>query len=164
VAVRTLLEVVYVCTHFLSPVLVEAAGKIFTMLNTPAVPIRDLKPSLDNLTPGTPISAAASKKAGEAGGEVLFEKGETGEVKARIAAEGAKKKAAREEAERKRATAAAAEERAKAGGGTGGPEEDLHKLDLRVGKVVDVAKHPEADALYVEQARLRLTHLLLSFL
>lgn len=153
-AVRTLLEVVYVCTHFLSPVLVEAAGKVFTMLGTPAVPIGQLKPCLANLTPGTPIGAAASKKAGEGSGDVLFDKGETGEVKARIAAEGAKKKAAKEEADRKRAAAAAAEERAKAGGSTGGPEDDLHKLDLRVGKVVQVAKHPEADALYVEQVSL----------
>jgi tRNA-binding EMAP/Myf-like protein len=26
-----------------------------------------------------------------------------------------------------------------------------HKLDIRVGKVVDVEKHPEADSLYIEK-------------
>mgnify|MGYP003684875455 CR=1 FL=1 len=149
--VRTLLEVIYACTHFLSPVLVEASSKVFTKLNTPPVPIRRLRPTLDNLTPGTEIGAAASKKAGEGSGDILFTKGETADAKARIEEEAAKKKAAKEEAERKRAAAAAAAERAKAGGTAGTAEDDLHKLDLRVGKVVEVVKHPEADALYVEQ-------------
>ncbi|XP_037119369.1 tyrosine--tRNA ligase, cytoplasmic [Syngnathus acus] len=42
---------------------------------------------------------------------------------------------------------------ARAGGGPGGDEEELtpSKLDIRVGKVVSVEKHPDADSLYLEK-------------
>jgi len=62
IKVRTLLEVIYACTHFLAPTLVLAAVKIWDKLGTPPVPIAQLRPGLDNLAPGTPIGAAASKK------------------------------------------------------------------------------------------------------
>ena len=32
--------------------------------------------------------------------------------------------------------------------------EELHKLDLRVGRVIKVERHPEADSLYVEEVEL----------
>ena len=127
VVTRTLLEAIYVATHFLQPVLVDAAAKVFSKLNTPPVPIAQLRAGFDNLIPGTEIVV----------GEVLFDKVATAEMLARMEAEAAAKKAA---AAKVAVTVAATVV------GT-----ELSKLDLRVGKVLSVEKHPDADALYVEQ-------------
>lgn len=127
VIVRTLLEAIYASTHFMQPVLVEAASNVFNKLGTPPVPIAQLRITFDNLTPGT----------GTAAGELLFEKVATAEMLARMEAEAAAKKAA---AMKKTVNTTL----------TSGATE-LSKLDLRVGKVLSVEKHPDADALYVEQ-------------
>ena len=44
----------YICTHLLSPFLIEAAPKVFAKLGTPAVPIERFveSPTLANLRPG----------------------------------------------------------------------------------------------------------------
>ena len=65
------LEVIYACTHFLAPVLVDAAQRVWEKLGTPPVPISRLRPTLSNQAPGTPVAASASKD------DVLFAKGET---------------------------------------------------------------------------------------
>jgi len=131
--VRTLLEAVYALTHFLQPALVETSPLVFEKLNTPAIAIRDLSPKLDNLRPGTPVSP----------GEVLYEKLQTADALARIEEESARKKKAVEEAAKKKA----AKEALAAGGE---PASELSKIDVRVGRVLTVDKHPEADGLYVE--------------
>lgn len=76
-SVRTSLEAVYICAHFLAPVIPDATGqrtaccnlfsnsnldKIFNYLGTPPRAIKDLKATFDNLAVGTPISV----------GELLF--------------------------------------------------------------------------------------------
>lgn len=38
---------------------------------------------------------------------------------------------------------------------------DIGLIDLRVGRIVDVSKHPDADSLYVEQVRRRFVSLAL---
>ena len=50
----------YICTHLLSPFLIEAAPKVFAKLGTPAVPIERFvaSPTLANLRPGTPYEAS----------------------------------------------------------------------------------------------------------
>jgi len=132
--VRTVLESVYVVAHFLQPTLVQACQKVFEKLGTPPVPIAALSAALDNLTPGTKINK----------GEVLYQKMQTAEALERLEKEAAAKKAA-QEAARKKAEQAARKQ-------AGGEEpSDLSKLDIRVGRVVGIEKHPEADALYVEQ-------------
>ena len=50
---RSLLEAIYACAHFLQPVLVEAAPKVFEKLGAPPRPISQLSPGYDNLAPGT---------------------------------------------------------------------------------------------------------------
>ena len=152
VLVRTVLEVIYVCTHLLQPFLIEAAPKVFAKLGTPAVPLSRLAPSLANLRPGTPTAA----------GDVLFVKfvsgaKEAGVDKSSKAAQDAGKadKAAKRAAQAAASAQAAAAKAAKAaGGGDGGDGSEGAKLELRVGRIVSVAKHPGADTLYVEQVDL----------
>jgi len=84
---------------------------------------------------------------------VLFAKGETEGARARLEEEAAKKRAAKEAQAARAAAEQAAAARAAAGGG-GGVAEELHKLDLRVGCVLKVERHPEADTLYVEEVEL----------
>mgnify|MGYP002820759525 CR=1 FL=1 len=155
VLVRTVLEVIYVCTHLLQPFLIEAAPKVFAKLGTPAVSMSHFveSPSLANLRPGTPTQA----------GEVLFAKAvsgakEPGADKSSKAAqdEGKAAKAAKRAAQVAASQQAAADKAAKAAGGAtaAAGEEEASKLELRVGRIVSVAKHPGADTLYVEQVDL----------
>lgn len=136
VVVRTTLEGIYAAAHFLQPLLISGAATVFERLNTPAVPIVKLAGDLSNLKPGTQTN----------GGDILYQKVETAEALALQAEEAAKKKQAIEAAARKRA---AAEKDAKEGGGAEASE--FSKLDLRVGKIVEVVRHAEADSLYVEK-------------
>ena len=110
--------------------------QVFEKLGTPAVAIATLKSSLCNLQPGTQTSS----------GGILYEKVETAEALAKQAEEAAIKKKAIEAAAKKREAAAKGEA---AGGANGGS--DLSKLDLRVGKILEVERHADADALYVEK-------------
>ena len=132
VVARSLLESIYVCACFLQPVLVQACPKVFTMLNAPPRPIRTLSPRLDNLSPGTQTKT----------GEVLYEKAQTADAKARLEAEAEKKK---------KAAAAAAAKKAAIAAGTADAQTELSKLEIRVGVVVSAERHGSADALYVEQ-------------
>jgi len=144
VVVRTVLESLYVACHFLLPFLVFKVPLVFERLNTPPTFIARLKPTLSNLTPGTSTSS----------GPILYEKVETAEALAKAAADAALKKKALEDAANKRA----AKEKAAAGGAAaggaaagGGEASDFAKLDLRVGTIVEVMRHAEADGLYVEK-------------
>lgn len=75
--------------------------------------------------------------------------------------EGAKDKAPKEKKEKKKKEGAASAEQGgkkkdEAGGKSGGAAEDASEpvpsmVDLRVGHIVDIKKHPDADGLYVEQ-------------
>eukprot|EP00965_Chrysotila_dentata_P065617 2174445-Pleurochrysis_carterae.AAC.1 len=132
VVVRTLLEHVYALTHFVQPVLVRGASAVFSKLNTPPVAICALKTSLDCLNVGTRVSA----------GGVLYQQAQTEEAFARMEAEAAAKKVA--------AAKGAAKAAAKSGAKVE-DQSDLSRLDLRVGRVLSVRKHTEADALYVEE-------------
>ena len=133
--VRTVLECLYAACHFLLPFLVFGAPKVFAKLGSPPVPIAKLRPKLDNLKPGTMTTV----------GGILYEKVETAEAVAKQQADAAAKKAAVEAAAKKREAKAAAEASGAA------PPSDFSKLDLRVGQIVDVIRHAEADSLYVEK-------------
>ena len=137
VVVRTCLESIYVTTLMLQPLLVDATAKVFEKLGTPPIPIRELKPTLSNLTPGTAVTV----------GDVLFEKLQTAEAIAQQQQLAAEKKKAAEAAAKKKA--------GKAGGGKGGEAaaetSDLSKVDVRVGRILEVMRHAEADTLYVEK-------------
>ena len=76
VVVRSLLEAIYACAHFLQPVLVEAAPKVFEKLGAPPRPISQLSPGYDNLAPGTRTVK----------GDVLYAKAQTADMMARMEA------------------------------------------------------------------------------
>jgi len=133
VVVRTCLELIYVAAIFLQPVLITATAAVFTKLNTPPTEIQSLGASLDHLKPGTAVSV----------GDVLFAKVETKEALEKAAAEAAAKKAAVEAAAKKAA--------AKSAAAAGEAQSDLSKLNILVGRIVEVSIHPEADSLYIEK-------------
>jgi len=62
--VRTALEAIYAAAHFLSPYLVSGSAKIAAKLNTPLIPIVQLRGTFDNLKPGTKVDV----------GDVLYNK------------------------------------------------------------------------------------------
>jgi len=135
---RTTLEAIYVATHFLAPFLTDGAAKVFAMLNTPPLPICQLRTTLTNLKPETQTSV----------GEIMYAKAETKEALAAAQAKAEEEKKAKAEAAKKQAAKAAAEKAATAGG-DGGTSVSI--LDIRVGQIVSVERHPEADGLYVEK-------------
>lgn len=127
VVVRTSLEAIYVLAHFLQPVLPETAEKIFTKLSTSPTSIPQLSAKFDNLTPGTEITI----------GDILFHKLLSDDEKKKIEEKESQKKQAKEKA------AAAKKKKA-----------DLPlfaSLDIRVGVIKNVYKHPDSDKLYCEE-------------
>ncbi|KAL3913511.1 MAG: hypothetical protein SGPRY_007956, partial [Prymnesium sp.] len=180
VVVRTLLEILYIASLLLQPVLTHATSKVFLKLATPPLPICKASHDMDNVKPGTEVTV----------GEVLFAKPienvspawvqiaqpffprsalccfypspshhplpppplrscspakvETAEALEKAAAEAAAKKKAMEASAKKQAAKAKAE-------AASGPQSDLSKCKMVVGKIVQVKLHPEAEALYVEQ-------------
>ena len=126
--VRTILEVIYAACHFLAPVLVGAAATVFSRLGTPPRPIRELRPTLDHLTPGTQTAT----------GDVLFEKVKLGAEELEAKAKAAEEAAAKKAAETKQKAAASA--------GT-----DLSKCRFCVGKVLSAKPAAGAATLYIEE-------------
>jgi len=132
--VRSCLEAIYVVAHLLSPVIPQTAMEVFQSLNVEPVALTALSPNFDNLTPGTklnntfkfkPLTEREDKKSKAA-------------LSMKAAAEAKKKKKA---AERKRQEAAAAAE----------TQSPFSKLDIRVGEIVKVWKHPDSEKLYCEE-------------
>ena len=141
---RTTLEAIYVACHFLAPILTEGVASVFEMLGTAPLPICQVRPSLTNLQPGTRTKVGA----------IMYAKVETKEALAAQAAKAEEEKKKKKAADAKKQAAKAAADKAAAGGGTpagGGEGTDVGILDIRVGKIVQVERHPEADGLYVEQ-------------
>jgi methionyl-tRNA synthetase len=64
VSVRTTVEAVYIFAHFLEPYIPAACKILLEKLHTPARTLGELRPTFDNLTPGTPVAV----------GSVLFDK------------------------------------------------------------------------------------------
>jgi len=135
VIVRTLLEIIYVVSHFLQPTLTVATATVFIKLATPPLPIGHLRRSLSNLAPATKVTV----------GDVLFAKVETAEALEKQQADAAAKKKAAEAAAKKAAAA-----RAQAEGGGASVASPLARCLFLVGTVTAVEMHPEADSLYVE--------------
>jgi len=130
---RLLLESVYVLAHFFAPFIPVAADAIFKKLGTPPKAIPELSDTFCNLTVGTPVTAES----------ILFEQFD---VKAADVAAPAPK------AEPKAAAAKPKAEKKKDPAPTEDPNQPLiSKLDIRVGQVVEVWEHPEADRLFCEK-------------
>ncbi|EGZ07792.1 hypothetical protein PHYSODRAFT_250104 [Phytophthora sojae] len=123
VVVRTCLEAIYVLAHYLSAIIPETAKIIFQKLGTAPTTLTALSPEYDNLKPGTEVSI----------GDILFNKVLT------------------EEEKQKQSEAAAA----KAKPAKAKPEKVatplFASLDIRVGVISKVWKHPESEKLYCEE-------------
>ena len=139
--VRTTLEAIYAFTHFLAPVIQQAAGKVFRMLNTPPKAASELSIDFKNLRPGTAVIL----------GDILFQKmeikksvlpeGETGNKNAPSLPKPEKK------AKKIHGEAAANEEQAEEEAN----QSDFSKIDLRVGRILKVWNHESADRLFCEE-------------
>ncbi|ETW81567.1 hypothetical protein HETIRDRAFT_318800 [Heterobasidion irregulare TC 32-1] len=116
--------------------------------NTPAIERKAAEPKKKEKASKADAAPAPEKQEKLAAAEV--KKSDPGEGKTQ-------KKDKKEKKEKKEGAAEAGEGKKKvAGGGKAAPAEDAGEpvpsmIDLRVGHIVDVKKHPDADGLYVEQ-------------
>mmetsp|Transcript_27877 Transcript_27877/g.68544 ORF Transcript_27877/g.68544 Transcript_27877/m.68544 type:complete len:905 (-) Transcript_27877:84-2798(-) len=140
VIIRSTLEAVYVAAHFLAPFIPDATDAIFQKLGTPAMPLWKLQRGA-NLAPGTTVSV----------GDILFAKHEV-EGEASAAGGGEQSGAAGGKgtgAAGGKGGAAAAPVAKKKEPAADAPV-DVSRLDIRVGTIVKVWRHPDAEKLYVE--------------
>jgi len=135
VIIRTTLECVFVAAHFLAPFVPDAAAAIFSKLGTPPRPIWRLDAAGKNLAPGTPVAV----------GDILFAKHES------QAASGAEEggKGGGGDAKGASSSSAAAPVAKKKAPASDAPV-NVSRLDVRVGTIVEVRRHPDAEKLYVE--------------
>ena len=142
--VRSTMEAVYAIAHFLEPFTPEGVATVVERLGHPLKLYGEIDASLTNLVPGTPTTASG----------VLYEElNEQGVVKRGDANQGAKKKMTKEDFEKARAAKAAKKAANKKKNAKGkeptGPL--FTQVDVRVGKIVKVWNHPEAERLYCEE-------------
>jgi methionyl-tRNA synthetase len=148
--VRTVLEATYILAHFLTPVIPSAIAAVLKDLNHPLVTLPEIT-GWHNLKPGTPVSV----------GELLFPRigdNRFKKLQDRVAEES--KPEAVENAQQK--TGGKQQQQAVGKGGKGGKggkaepmkelENDVRKLDLRVGRIVSCKPHrdPTGSHLYEE--------------
>jgi methionyl-tRNA synthetase len=146
VVVRAALESIYALGHLLLPFIPVGASKIFKKLGTEPTQLASLDPSCRNLKVGTKIEV----------GDVLYSKSlsDTEVQDAKIAAQKKKKSLAEAQARKKEAkakNAAKASVGQQQGGGTDKEQPDFTKMDIRVGRIVKVWNHPDADKLFCEE-------------
>ncbi|POM79729.1 Methionine-tRNA ligase, partial [Phytophthora palmivora] len=123
VVVRTCLEAIYVLAHYLSPILPKTSETIFQKLGTTSTMLTALSPDYDNLKPGTEVSI----------GDILFNKILT------------------EEEKQKQSEAAAAKAKPAKAKPAKAATPLFASLDIRVGVISKVWKHPESEKLYCEE-------------
>jgi methionyl-tRNA synthetase len=148
--VRATLEAVYAVSHLLLPFIPKGASEIFTKMNTPPRSLWDVDSNLrNNLLIGTKIDV----------GEILYEINKSEAEKELSKAEASsKKKESYEEAQRLKKEKKAREVAASkarldgdAGGAGGDDQPEFTKIDIRVGQIIKVWNHPEADKLFCEE-------------
>lgn len=123
VVVRTCLEAIYVLAHYLSPIIPETARRIFEKLGTTSTTLTALSPDYDNLKPGTKVSID----------DILFIKILT------------------EEEKQKQVAASAAKALPAKAKPTNVAKPLFSSLDIRVGVISKVWKHPESEKLFCEE-------------
>ncbi|CAH0484565.1 unnamed protein product [Peronospora farinosa] len=123
VVVRTCLEAIYVLAHYLMPIIPKTTEAIFQKLGTAPTTLTALSPDYDNLKPGIEVSV----------GDILFDKILTEEEKQKQSETAAAKAKPVKAKSEKTATSLFA------------------ALDIRVGVISKVWKHPESEKLYCEE-------------
>ena len=144
IVVRATLEAVYALTHLLVPFIPNGAAKIFDKLGTDSKTLSEINSDLRNLKAGSKISV----------GDVLYSKLLSEEERLN-AEEAAKMKAASlaEAQRKKKEKKAKAIASSRAGQSSGGNDDqpEFTKIEIRVGKIVKVWNHPDADKLFCEE-------------
>jgi len=144
VTVRATLEAIYALAHLLLPFLPQGASKIFKKLNTEPVALEQLGRDNRNLKVGTRIEV----------GDVLYTKSMSEEEQKNAEAAAAKKKESFAEAQKRKkeekAKMIAASKKGQAAGGDPNQPE-FTKIEIKVGKIVKVWNHAEADKLFCEE-------------
>ena len=140
VVVRAALEAIYSLTHLLMPFLPVGCKKIYEKLGKEPVSLATLDLDNRNLVVGTKIQI----------GRVLYEKMLSDEEKGKKGA-GKKKETYEEAQKRKKEKKAAAIASSEKGRGAAGEQSDFTKMEIRVGKIIEVWNHESADKLFCEK-------------
>ena len=144
---RSLLEAAYIGAHYLLPSIPTTALSIFRCIGVRQSTILALSPKFDNLPAGVELEPSfAFFQLTKEGMKLNTSEGDSA---SKAAAQKEKRKAdmARAKAAKKKAKEAARKKQ-----GKGQPEGPLFsKVDIRVGKIVEVWNHPKADKLYCEK-------------
>jgi methionyl-tRNA synthetase len=144
ITVRACLEAIYALSHLLLPFLPQSMLKVFQKFNTKAIALVDLDMNCRNLESGCTI---------EVGG-VLFTKSLSDAELKTVENNGTKQKESHVEAQ-KRKKEEKAKMIAKSHGATqtvGDPNQpEFTKVEIKVGKIVKVWNHEDADKLFCEQ-------------
>ncbi len=146
IVVRATLEAVYALSHLLVPFIPTGAADIFKKLNTAPTTLSEISSELRNLKAGSKVNV----------GEVLYSKLVSEEERLN-AEEAAKKKAEsiaeaqRKKKEKKAKAIASSKAGQKKGGGGDDDQPEFTKMEIRVGKIIKVWNHPDADKLFCEE-------------
>jgi len=143
IVVRATLEAIYALTHLLMPFLPVGCKRIYEKLGKEPVSLLDLNRDCRSLAPGTSIEV----------GQVLYEKMLSEDEKNKKGAIGKKKESYEEAQKRKKEKKAAAIASSEKGRGTAGDanQSDFTKMEIRVGKIIEVWNHESADKLFCEK-------------
>ncbi len=143
IVVRATLEAIYTLTHLLMPFLPVGCKQIFGKLGKEPVSLVNLDRECRSLTVGATIQV----------GQVLYDKMFSDDEKDKNGGPG-KKKESYEEAQKrkkeKKAAAIASSEKGRAAAGDAN-QSDFTKMEIRVGKIVEVWNHESADKLFCEK-------------
>lgn len=143
IIVRSTLEAIYALAHLLLPFIPQGGKKIFQKLNKEPVALSELDKSCRNLKAGTTIDI----------GEVLYTKSlSEAEILNAEAAAVTKKESFVEAQRRKKEEKAKLAAKSAQGMASSAPNQsEFSKMDIRVGLIVKVWNHPNADKLFCEK-------------
>jgi len=136
--IRSVLEAIYVNAHFLGPFLPETSAQIFDLVGRAPRAIPSLSATEPNLETGTKIGQKFPFQKYPLPGQEDMEEEKKGAAAAALAQANKLKKQQKQKANAKKAQA----------------QDDqplFTKLDLRVGQITKVWKHPASDKLWVEE-------------
>jgi len=137
--VRTVLEALYILSHFLEPFIPNTVAEIFTRLGTKPRTIGNaVLVAWHALEPGSPIVASKNVLFPRFGPS-RFEKEEEALHSSGEHLAPAEKHAGKEKEKQQKAASVQDD------------KIDISKVDLRVGRILSVERHAQADHLYVEQ-------------
>jgi methionine--tRNA ligase beta chain len=139
IAVRATLEAIYALTHLLTPFLTVGAAAIFKKLGTEPVSLGALGKDCRNLAVGAEVQV----------GGVLYAKLVSAEEA--TAGEASKKKETHAEAQKRKKDKQKKLIAASSAGNGDADQPEFTKMEIRVGKIVKVWNHEEADKLLCEE-------------